>query len=277
MNKFASKILKTTPIVRAAGAVLTVALISASFVSYENTERAANIAATAAFAESTGLHAEQLPVYARIAKTVADHHAAETLAEATTIIAAVHTKIDSKPLTSAVASLGEYKKLDIDTVLALTDKAKDVAENAVAAAAEVDRVAAVKAAAVAAAAKAARVARAKRDANTPAGAKATARTILSSRYGWGADQFSCLDRLWQKESEWKVSAQNNGFSRSSAHVPDKQAYGIAQAGPGSRMGAVGGDWRTNAATQIVWGLTYIKDRYGSPCGAWSHSVANNWY
>jgi hypothetical protein len=43
------------------------------------------------------------------------------------------------------------------------------------------------------------------------------------------------------------------------------------------MATAGPDWATNPATQIRWGLGYIADVYGSPCAAWSHSVANNWY
>jgi hypothetical protein len=43
------------------------------------------------------------------------------------------------------------------------------------------------------------------------------------------------------------------------------------------MASAGGDWQTSAATQIKWGLTYIHDRYGSPCGAWAHEQADGWY
>jgi hypothetical protein len=43
------------------------------------------------------------------------------------------------------------------------------------------------------------------------------------------------------------------------------------------MASAGADWLTNAATQIRWGLGYIKGRYGSPLAAWAHEVANNWY
>ena len=45
----------------------------------------------------------------------------------------------------------------------------------------------------------------------------------------------------------------------------------------ARWPSAGADWRTNAATQIDWGLGYIAARYGSPCGAWAHSEATNWY
>ncbi|WP_322411579.1 lytic transglycosylase domain-containing protein [Microbacterium invictum] len=102
--------------------------------------------------------------------------------------------------------------------------------------------------------------------NSPAGAQATARAMLGN-YGWGDDQFSCLVSLWNKESGWNYQAYN----RSSG------AFGIPQALPGSKMASAGADWQTNAATQISWGLGYISGRYGTPCGAWSHSQSVGWY
>ena len=86
-------------------------------------------------------------------------------------------------------------------------------------------------------------------------------------HGWSEGQFSCLESLWNKESRWRVDADN----------PTSSAYGIPQALPGNRMSAYGSDWRTNPITQIKWGLDYIQDRYGSPCEAWAHSQAKNWY
>lgn len=86
-------------------------------------------------------------------------------------------------------------------------------------------------------------------------------------FGWGQDQWGCLDSLWQKESGWNPYAAN----------PSSGAYGIPQALPGSKMASAGADWQTNPATQISWGLGYISGRYGSPCGAWAHSQAHNWY
>ena len=86
-------------------------------------------------------------------------------------------------------------------------------------------------------------------------------------HGWGESQFSCLEKLWNKESRWRVDADN----------PTSSAYGIPQALPGNRMAAYGSDWRTNPVTQIKWGLDYIEDAYGSPCSAWGHSQAKGWY
>ncbi len=43
------------------------------------------------------------------------------------------------------------------------------------------------------------------------------------------------------------------------------------------MADAGADWQTNAGTQIRWGLDFIARAYGSPCAAWGHSQATNWY
>ncbi|WP_432835088.1 lytic transglycosylase domain-containing protein [Dactylosporangium sp. CA-092794] len=86
-------------------------------------------------------------------------------------------------------------------------------------------------------------------------------------YGFGLDQMPCLEKLWDKESHWNVSASNKSSG----------AYGIPQAVPGSKMATVGADWKTNPETQIRWGLNYIKSRYKTPCGAWSHSQSSGWY
>jgi hypothetical protein len=86
-------------------------------------------------------------------------------------------------------------------------------------------------------------------------------------FGWSSSQSSCLDPLWGHESGWSVTAYNAGSG----------AYGIPQALPGSRMASAGPDWQANAATQIRWGLEYIKGTYGSPCAAWDHEQATGWY
>jgi hypothetical protein len=93
-----------------------------------------------------------------------------------------------------------------------------------------------------------------------------ARALLAE-FGFSESQFGCLDSLWERESHWNVYADN----------PSSSAYGIPQALPGSKMSSAGADWATNPVTQIRWGLGYIEDRYGSPCGAWSHSQGHGWY
>jgi hypothetical protein len=90
---------------------------------------------------------------------------------------------------------------------------------------------------------------------------------LMLKAGFAIDQFGCLNKLWDKESGWNHKASNASSG----------AYGIPQALPGGKMSSAGSDWRTNPATQIKWGLGYIKGRYGTPCKAWSHSQSVGWY
>jgi hypothetical protein len=96
--------------------------------------------------------------------------------------------------------------------------------------------------------------------------QAVAQALLPS-YGWSSSQMSCLVPLWMGESGWRVNAENASSG----------AYGIPQALPGSKMASAGADWQTDAATQIKWGLGYIQERYGSPCGAWGFKQSHGWY
>lgn len=84
--------------------------------------------------------------------------------------------------------------------------------------------------------------------------------------GWDQSQWRCLDDLWNKESGWRWNAGS-----------PSTAYGIPQALPGTRMGSAGADWRSNPITQINWGLSYIRSRYGSPCGALNFWNQKRWY
>jgi resuscitation-promoting factor RpfB len=99
----------------------------------------------------------------------------------------------------------------------------------------------------------------------PGTAQSTAFNMLAS-FGFATSQWGCLDDLWERESGWRYNAENASG-----------AYGIPQALPGSKMASAGSDWQTNPATQIKWGLGYIKSTYGTPCAAWSHEEADGWY
>jgi Transglycosylase SLT domain len=87
-----------------------------------------------------------------------------------------------------------------------------------------------------------------------------------SKLGGNQQQFSCLQSLWGKESGWNPNAQN----RSST------AYGIPQF-LDSTWAGTGIAKTSDGYRQIDAGLIYIDSRYGSPCGAWAHSRALNWY
>src|SRR4051794_40701369 len=87
-----------------------------------------------------------------------------------------------------------------------------------------------------------------------------------SKLGGDGGQFSCLESLWGRESGWNPNAQNQSST----------AYGIPQfldsTWAGTGIGKTSDGYR-----QIDAGLIYIDGRYGSPCGAWSHSQATGWY
>ncbi len=104
-------------------------------------------------------------------------------------------------------------------------------------------------------------------ARTPIGAKKVAKVILAEKYGFGDTQYSCLNKLWTKESNWNYKARNK---RTGAH-------GIPQAYPAKKMATVATDWRTNPVTQIRWGLRYISIRYETPCAAWAKFRSSNMY
>lgn len=88
-----------------------------------------------------------------------------------------------------------------------------------------------------------------------------ARSVLS------AAQYACIDKLFTHESNWDYRATN----------PTSGAYGIPQALPASKMATAGADWRTNPITQVRWGLSYVQQRYGTPCSAWAFWQNNQWY
>ncbi|MEW1679825.1 transglycosylase SLT domain-containing protein [Streptomyces sp. NPDC093594] len=97
---------------------------------------------------------------------------------------------------------------------------------------------------------------------TAASAQATAKKMIGN-----SAEFQCFSKIVSHESGWNPQATNASSG----------AYGLVQALPASKMSSAGSDWKTNPATQIKWGLDYMKDRYGSACDAWSFWQANNWY
>jgi hypothetical protein len=90
---------------------------------------------------------------------------------------------------------------------------------------------------------------------------------LMPQFGMSSGDFGCVDAVWSQESGWNVHADN----------PTSSAYGIPQALPGSKMSSAGPDWENNPVTQIKWGLGYMKERYGSACGAAAYKQSHGTY
>jgi hypothetical protein len=242
-----------------AGAIAAAGLVvGTGFTVQSAVATQARIDASAALNYAGDLHTEQLGAYSSIASAKAIDNAEDTITAANATLAAADGKVDASGLAASVASLSDYRSIPVEKVVDLTKATRAEAAKTALAAAAYDQTQADAAAAAAAALA---------NANTPDGARAFARDLAASQYGWGADQFQCLDNLWQKESGWSYTAYNASSG----------ATGIPQSLPGSKMATAGADWETSAATQITWGLGYIKGAYGTPCSAWSHSQSVDWY
>lgn len=74
---------------------------------------------------------------------------------------------------------------------------------------------------------------------------------MANAYGWTGKEWSCLGKLWSKESAFRHDLPNKQGS---------SAYGIAQ---------LLGEKSTVPAVQITRGMKYISKRYDTPCKAWT--------
>ncbi len=248
-----SSLLSVKHIIQGVAAAALAAAIVVPTVIAHNAQSSERVAATTALSQSSGMQHDQLSVYKDLVRNRLDSEAASTIAAGTQTVQANSATVSTAVAGQAIAQLASYQKLPDTTVRARIDVATAAIHTVAAQGAQVRQ--------AAAAAQAARLA------NTPDGARATAHTMMAQKYGWGDSEFQCLSNLWQKESGWSYTAYNAGGG----------ATGIPQALPGSKMASAGSDWQTNAATQISWGLDYIARSYGTPCSAWSHSQAMNWY
>jgi hypothetical protein len=92
--------------------------------------------------------------------------------------------------------------------------------------------------------------------------------LAAQLYGWIGAQWNALFQLWNNESGWNPNAQN----------PTSTAYGIAQF-LNSTWATVGATKTSDPGGQIVAGLRYIRQAYGSPGNAWAkwQSRSPHWY
>lgn len=74
-------------------------------------------------------------------------------------------------------------------------------------------------------------------------------------------QWPALEALWNRESGWNPNALNRRSG----------ACGIPQALPCSKISD------HSVQGQIMWGLGYIKSRYGTPSQAWRFWLSHGWY
>lgn len=107
--------------------------------------------------------------------------------------------------------------------------------------------------------------------STDTGTNKSIAKVLAAPYGWSnGTQWDDLDQLWTRESSWSNTALN-----------PSGAFGIPQALPSSKLPKAGqpvsSGGKADPSSQIRWGLSYIKDRYGSPSKALAHENSAGWY
>jgi hypothetical protein len=216
----------------------------------------------AAEAETTSLSvAQQLGITEESAQQPLAAPAATDLAPLQDLAASRSERQAAEVQAAQVQAAAQQAELDRQAAekAAAEQAAREAAEKAAA------EKAAQEAAARDAAAKKAAVAPAPAAGGSSSAPRGSFKDYAMSKVG-SAQQFSCLENLWGKESGWNPNAQN----RSST------AYGIPQF-LNSTWASTGIAKTSDGYRQIDAGLIYIDSRYGSPCGAWAHSQSTGWY
>ena len=90
---------------------------------------------------------------------------------------------------------------------------------------------------------------------------------IANEYGWGTgEQWEALSWIIQKESGWRVDAQN----------PTSTAFGLFQHLDGTRK-SYNCPKTTDIRIQTECGIRYIQARYKTPTGARQFWNQNKWY
>lgn len=235
----------------AAGAVVVSAVVGAQPAAEADTE---TVTASMSVAEQLGINQEsaQQPLAAP---------AATELAPLQGLAASRSERQAAEVQAAQVQAAAEQAELDRQAAekAAAEQAAREAAEKAAA------EQAAQEAAARDAAAKKAAAAPAPAASGSSSAPRGSFKDYAMSKVG-SAQQFSCLENLWGKESGWNPNAQN----------PSSTAYGIPQF-LNSTWASTGIAKTSDGYRQIDAGLIYIDSRYGSPCGAWAHSQSTGWY
>ena len=86
---------------------------------------------------------------------------------------------------------------------------------------------------------------------------------VANTYGWGqGGEWSALANIIMSESGWNPNAAN----------PSSSARGLFQ-----KMTSIHGPLEKTVQGQALWGLNYIKSRFGDPLKAWAFHKSHGWY
>jgi len=109
--------------------------------------------------------------------------------------------------------------------------------------------------------------------DNPSNNRSWAQSMAASR-GWSGTEWDALKFVWEHESGFHIKSSDGAQGSSGdGNWGTPKTWGIPQSNPGHKMKEAGPDWRTNALTQIKWGLDYISQSYGSPSKAKEHGMS----
>lgn len=109
----------------------------------------------------------------------------------------------------------------------------------------------------------------KGEGDTPDEARRLSFCLAKKLYGWKDKELVTLNNLWTWESGFNYRADN----------PVSTAIGIPQCLASAHPECYSDAWVSNPRNQILWGLSYLKARYGTPASAWSlhQQRSPHWY
>jgi hypothetical protein len=236
----------------AAGAIAVTAVVGTQPAAEAETETAAASVSVA----------EQLGITADAAQQPLSGSAATELAPLQDLVASRSERQAAEAQAAQAQAAAEQAELDRQAAekAAAEQAAREAAERAAA-----EKAVAEAAAREAVASSAAAPAPAASSGSSSPAPRGSFKDYAMAKVG-SAEQFGCLEKLWGKESGWNPNAQN----------PTSTAYGIPQF-LNSTWASTGIAKTSDGYRQIDAGLIYIDSRYGSPCGAWAHSLSTGWY
>lgn len=92
---------------------------------------------------------------------------------------------------------------------------------------------------------------------------------IEHQYSWNKKQFSCLDKIWQAESSWRIAASGAGGLY--LGIPQMNRTAVVNSSPSVAA------YRSSPELQVQIGSKYVKYRYGTPCKALTHKQKKGWY
>jgi uncharacterized protein YabE (DUF348 family) len=109
------------------------------------------------------------------------------------------------------------------------------------------------------------------------------KTSIMAAAGISSSDYSYVNYIISRESGWCATKWQGEIGYCPAYYQELHStsaqigYGLCQSTPPNKMASAGGDWQTNAVTQLRWCAGYAAGRYGGWEAAYNHwANYGNW-